>query len=64
MEILGPSRAGAVSVGVGTMPELPAWHWCLGEGLAPRPAERPRIGVALGKRSASWNLGLCVPHCW
>lgn len=31
MEILGPPKAGAVSVGVGVTPELPAWHWCLGE---------------------------------
>lgn len=38
MEILGPPKAGAVSVGVGIMPKLPAWHWCLGEGLTQRPA--------------------------
>lgn len=38
MEILGLPKAGAVSVAVGIMPELPAWHWFLGERLAQRPA--------------------------
>ena len=38
LEILGPPKVEAVSVGMGIMPELPAWHWCLGEGLAQRVA--------------------------
>lgn len=45
VDTLGPPRAGAVSVGVGSMPVLPAWRWCLGEGLVQRPA---------GK---TWNWG-------
>lgn len=38
MEIPGLPKAGAVSVGMGIVPELPACHWFLGEGLAQRPA--------------------------
>lgn len=36
MEVLDPAKARVVSVGVGIMPKLPAWHWSLGEGLAQR----------------------------
>lgn len=64
MDIPGPSRAGAMSVGVGTMPELPAWHWGLGEGLAWRPAGKAQDWGRLGKRSVSSHLGLHDPHCW
>lgn len=38
MEILGPPKVEVVSVGMGITPELPAWHWCLGGGLARRVA--------------------------
>ena len=38
MEILGSPKAGGVSMGMGFMPELPAWHWCLREWLGQRSA--------------------------
>lgn len=62
MEILGPPRAGAVSVGMGIMPEWPAWHWCLGEGLAQRPAGKTQDWGSAWQDSVSWKLDLHVPQ--
>lgn len=61
MEILGPPKAGAVSVGVGFMSELPAWHWCLQERLGQRPVEKTRDWGSTWQEECVMETGLSCP---
>lgn len=61
MEILGPPKAGAVSMGVGFMPELPAWHWCLREWLGQRSAGKTWDQGSIWQEERVLETGLSCP---
>lgn len=59
--ILGPPQGWAVSVGVGFMPELPAWRWCLWERLGQRPAGMTRDRGSTWQEACVVETGLSCP---